>query len=122
MSNSQHEPFLVFELSRAEKEVVYWMARGLTDIEIGEKLYKSVATIRSQGKSLRKKLKVHTRGEVASLYWKAQESTIRHRAKNVVDRWKIDFPHKGARPVILAELMEELEEALRVRGPKQDTR
>ncbi len=54
-------------LSPAELEVVRWVCRGLTVIEeIGQRLFRSPHTVRTQLNSVYKKLDVHSREELLS--------------------------------------------------------
>ncbi|RLS83106.1 MAG: FHA domain-containing protein [Planctomycetota bacterium] len=55
-------------ISPAELEVIRWACRGLTTVEeIGQKLYRSPHTVRTQLGSIYKKLGVHSRDELLAL-------------------------------------------------------
>ncbi len=60
-----------FRLSRRELDIVYYLIRGLSDVEIGEKLYISRQTVHTHTKNIYKKLGAKSRIE---LYRKAMHS------------------------------------------------
>jgi DNA-binding NarL/FixJ family response regulator len=60
-------------LTEREKEVLYWIAQGLTNAQIAEKLFVSVSTIDSHRKNLLAKLKVNN---TASLLKSASENLL----------------------------------------------
>jgi len=53
-----------FQLSRRELDVIYYLTRGLSDNEIGEKLYISRQTVHTHVKNIYKKLGVKSRIEL----------------------------------------------------------
>ena len=53
-----------FQLSRRELDVIYYLTRGLSDDEIGEKLYISRQTVHTHIKNIYKKLGVKSRIEL----------------------------------------------------------
>jgi DNA-binding CsgD family transcriptional regulator len=53
------------ELSRAELEIVLWMGRGyLDDVALGDRLFRSPHTVRTQVNSIFRKLNLHSRADV----------------------------------------------------------
>ncbi len=60
-------------LTEREKEVLYWIAQGLTNAHIADKLFVSVSTIDSHRKNLLAKLKVNN---TASLLKSASENQL----------------------------------------------
>jgi DNA-binding CsgD family transcriptional regulator len=53
-----------FQLTRRELDVIYYLTRGLSDDEIGEKLYISMQTVHTHIKNIYKKLGVKSRIEL----------------------------------------------------------
>ncbi len=60
-------------ITEREKEVLYWIAQGLTNAQIAEKLFVSVSTIDTHRKNLLSKLKVNN---TASLLKSATENLL----------------------------------------------
>lgn len=59
--------FALAALTQAELEVLLWMSRGyLDDNEIGQTLFRSPNTVRTQVSSILRKLNVHSRGEIVA--------------------------------------------------------
>ena len=60
-------------LTARELEVVALLAEGLTNVEIGKRLYISVHTVKSILENIYDKLSVHNRVQLAILYVKELE-------------------------------------------------
>ena len=67
-SRKSNEIVPLDRISPAELEVIRWACRGFTTVEeIGQKLYRSPHTVRTQLGSIYKKLGVHSRDELLAL-------------------------------------------------------
>ena len=62
------------DLSKREVEVLKWLAKGLTDVEIGEKMYISVSGVRGHLDRIRDKTGVRRRTLLAQLGLKLDKS------------------------------------------------
>ena len=62
------------QLSRREMEVLELLSQGLTDKEIGEKLFLSVVTVKTHTRHLYKKLNVKNRTQAGILYKQLQKN------------------------------------------------
>jgi DNA-binding CsgD family transcriptional regulator len=54
-------------LSKREKEIGYLIAKGLSSVEISEKLFLSLLTVNTHRRNLRKKLKLSNTAQLTSL-------------------------------------------------------
>ena len=71
------------DLSYPEKEVFYLVEQGYTQAEIGQKLYKTQNTIKTQIKSMLKKLKVNNMKEAVQ---KIKSKGILEKRENIPDK------------------------------------
>ena len=64
-SNSTHESALIAELSERQQEVLRLLARGRTNVEIGNELYLSEKTVRNYISQIYEVINVHSRTKAA---------------------------------------------------------
>lgn len=61
-------------LTKREQEVLEWLARGLTNRTIGDRLSLAENTVEHHLKHIYQKLGVKTRAEAGMLYWNAKNN------------------------------------------------
>ncbi len=66
----------VDELTRRQSEILMLVAKGLSNLEIAERLYIEVGTVKNHVHSILKKLDVSSRREAASLHDRAQSARL----------------------------------------------
>ena len=60
----------LFDLTNREKEILYWLAQGMSNTEMSEKMVLSEKTVKNHVSHVLKKLDLRDRTQAAILAWK----------------------------------------------------
>ena len=102
-SRRKNESDLLKELTPREKEILYWLAKGYSNLEIANQTVLSEKTVKNHVSHALKKLELRDRTQAAILAWRIGFAQISPETMaNVVDE-NADFPspgeHRGDRPL-----------------------
>ncbi|MCL2009986.1 MAG: response regulator transcription factor [Synergistaceae bacterium] len=70
-SRRKNENDLLGELTPREKEILYWLAQGLSNIEVASRMVLSEKTVKNHVSHMLKKLDIRDRTQAAIMAWKS---------------------------------------------------